>query len=503
MAAPQNTGGPRALADLRVQVRAKRQLQIRRARRSAAAFIEYALRNEQDETRLENADFHLEWQELFEENRYVVLLASVEHGKTQQVVGKVLHMLGRNPNLRGALVSSTSGQAEKVLRQIRTHIESNPRVREVFPYLRPSTREEDPWHATQITCERTTISKDPTLQALGMAGPLVGSRLDFLILDDVEDFENTRTEAQRKKSIEWFDTTAMTRIVAQGIVWAIGTPWHPEDLLHELEKRKGFVSRRYSAVLNPDEPPHKWVPRWPQQWPLSRLLHRRGVTPEGVFSRKYLVRVRVDSTSRFRQLWIDRMSILGKGRTFQAEQPRQHARGPRLPCFTGVDLGAGKKQSNARTCIFTIALLRDSRRLIVDIESGHWQSPEIIDRLEGAYRRFDAEILVEDNGAQTFLIDMCKGRVPVHGWTTTARNKFDEQWGVESLAVEIRNGWWLLPSGRDGTAVPDEGKAWTNELLYYDPELHSGDRLMASWLARECARKYAGGMFGFRDTQRR
>jgi hypothetical protein len=105
--------------------------------------------------------------------------------------------------------------------------------------------------------------------------------------------------------------------------------------------------------------------------------------------------------------------------------------------------------------------------------------------------RFDSEILVEDNGAQQFLLDMCQGRVPVRGYTTTASRKFSEKFGVESLAVEMRNGLWILPSGGAGLSVPDEGKAWMNEALYYDPEAHTGDRLMASWLAREALRKYA------------
>jgi len=473
-------------------VRVKRQQQVRAARRSAAAFIEYALRNEQDDTVLQNASFHEEWHEHLEENRWAVLICPVEFGKTQQIaVGKVIHLLGTHPEWRGAIISSTAAQAEKVLRQVRSEIERNPRVREVFPHLKRSSRQEDPWHTSAITVERKTRSKDPSLQAMGLYGPLVGSRLDYCILDDVLDFENTRTEEQRKKTLEWVDTTVITRLVDGALLYAIGTPWHPDDLLHELAKRPTFGVRRYSAVLNPDDPPKRWVPLWPEQWPVPRLIERRRTIQESVFVRKHLCRVRLDSSSRFRQVWLDRMVLAGKGRTFLPQAPRAYARGPVLPCFTGVDLGAGTEDVNALTVLFTIALMPDSRRLVVEIESGRWQAPEIIDRLESAYRRFQSEILVEDNGAQKFLIDMCDGRVPVRGYTTTASKKFSEKFGVESLAVEIRNGRWLLPSGSDGTQVHEEGKAWIQEALYYDPETHTGDRLMASWLAREALRKYS------------
>ena len=503
MAAAQQIGNETDHARLtrkRAQARAKKALLVKRARRSAAAFIEYALRNEGDGSRIQNADFHLEWQETLEEYPRVVLMAPVEHAKTQQVaVGKVLHLLGVNPNLRLALISNTAQQAEKILKQIRAEIERNPRVREVFPDLKPSSRDEDPWHQTQITVERSTISKDPSVQACGWGGPIVGSRLDGAVLDDVLDFENTRTEIQRKKVVEWFDTTLVTRIVEGGFIWLIGTPWHPDDLLHDLGKRPGYVTRRYSAVHNPDDPPKRWRPLWPAQWSVARLVDRMENTPIGVFARKYLVRVRLDSTSRFKQLWLDRMCALGKGRAFTPEAPRQHHRGPPLLCFTGVDLGVGKKVQNASTSIFTLALTREGRRLITDIESGQWQAPEIIDRLASVYRRYDSVIFVENNGAQQFLLDMCEGKVPVFAFTTGS-NKWDEKFGVESLAVEMRNGLWIMPSGTDGQQVPEEGRVFMNQCLYFDPEQHTGDRLMAGWLARECARKYATGHFGFQDT---
>lgn len=485
-------------------MQARHQKQILAARRSASAFIEYALRNEQNGSVIRNAAFQEEWQELLEENRFAVLLASVEHGKSTQIgVGKMLWLIGSHPNRRYAFISNTAEQAKKILRAIRTEIETNPRVREVFPNLKPSAREEDPWHSTQITVERTITSRDPTLQAMGVFGPLVGSRLDGAVLDDILDFENTRTEDQRKKVIEWIDTTVMTRIVEGGFLWAIGTPWHPEDALHWLEKRPDFVSKRFGAVLNPDEPPDRWIPRWPEQWPLKRILERRRNSVEATFVRKYLCRVRLDSMSRFREVWLDRMKRLGKGRTLLAEAPRAYARGPRLPCFTGVDLGVGKKESNAKTCIFTIALGKRGERLIVDIESGRWQAPEIIDRIASAQMRFDSEMLVENNGAQQFLIDMCHGRVSVNAFTTTAAKKFDEEWGVESLAVEMRNGWWVLPSGRDGETVHEEAHEWLEGLRHYDPETHTSDHVMASWLARECLRRYAAPRTRNLDSQAR
>lgn len=487
--------GPRTRRDRNERAiaaaRAKRAEIVERARVSAPEFIEYALRNEADGSLLTNADFHREWHEHFDRNPMGVLIAPVEHAKTQQIsVGRVLWRLGQDTSRTIAIIQGTDAMAEKTLGQIRAQIERNPRVREVFPRLKRSANRGDPWTQSQITVDRDTLAKDPSIQARGVFGDVVGSRLTDIVLDDVLTFENTRTEAQRKKLIEWVDTTVLTRLLPGGVFWVIGTPWHPEDLLHELSKRPGFPTKRFSAVHNPDDPPVRWRTLWPEQWDLARLEDRRINMPESTFIRKYLCRVRLDSSSRFRKVWLDRMCQMGVGRTFMAEQPRVHRHGPPLACFTGVDLAVGDKNENAQTCLFTIALMPDGRKLVVDIEAGRWQAPEILDRLYSAYRRYDSEIHVESNAAQKFLIQIARGQIPVTAHHTGA-NKWDAEFGVESLAVEIRNGEWIMPSGLAGESVPAEGKAFISECLHFDPQEHTGDRLMAAWIAREALRKFA------------
>lgn len=480
--------------------RARKAEQIELARTNAGAFIEFALRNEATGQILRNAPFHWEWHQHFDENPFAVLVSPVEHGKSQQVaVGRVLWRLGQDTSRTIALIQGTSKMAEKTLSQIRAHIERNARLREVFPGLRPSTNRGAPWTQSQITVERSIVARDPSIQARGVFGDVVGSRLSDIVLDDVLTFENTRTEEQRKKLIEWFDTTVFTRLLPNGVIWAIGTPWHPEDLLHELEKRPAFKGLRYSAVYNPDDPPARWRPLWPEQWDLARLEERRQNMPESTFVRKYLCRVRLDETSRFRRVWLTRMCQLGIGRTFTAEAPKAFHGGPKLPCFTGVDLGVGAKDENAQTVIFTLALLPDGRRLVADIEAGRWQAPEILDRLFSAYRRFDSEVHVESNAAQAFLVQIAQGTIPVTAHHTGG-NKWSTEFGVESLAVEMRNGLWVMPSGASGEAVPEEGKAFISECLHFNPSEHTGDRLMAAWIAREALRKFASPRTRALDT---
>lgn len=463
--------------------------------------MEFAIRHERTGKPLTNAPFHREWHQLLRENHQVVLMASVEHAKTQQIaVGATLHALGTDSSLRIAVVSNSGGQGSKILGSIRRHIEENERLREVFPNLRPSDREGDPWHSGALTVVRESYgAKDPSVQAVGVQGKVLGSRLDLIIVDDVLDFENTRSPEMTKKVIDWFDSTILSRLTDGGRVWCIGTPWHPADLLHVLSTRHGWAHRKYPAVLNPADPMEQWVPRWPEQFSRDRLVDiAKGMTPIN-FSRSYLCEARSDVASRFQESWIRGCLDNGKGRAFVQRAPLAPSGRP-IPCFTGVDLAIGKDQESHLTSLFTIGLDAQQRRVVLDIQSGRYQAPEILTRLKHIHDRFNSIILVEDNGAQSFLLQWAGGMgIPVRPFTT-GKNKYDEHFGVETIAVEMRSGLWVIPSGPTGHEIPAEVQEWIREMLFYTPEGHTGDRLMASWFAREASRTFAAGLTRRMDT---
>jgi len=484
--------------ELEALVAVVREIQVAEARHNAAAFVEYALSNEKTGEALANAPFHNEWHEFLDVTPRAVLFAPVEHAKTTHVaVGRTLHALGRDPNVRLAVISNTSRQAEKILSAVKLNIEENPRVREVFPLLRPSSRFADPWHGTAITIERSTIAKDPSLQALGIGGPLVGSRLDGAILDDVLDFENTRTTEQMAKLVEWSETTLLTRLTEGAFLHVIGTPWNQSDLLHHMEARPGFRSRRYSAVENPHDAWELWRPIWPEQFSRERLkaIHD-DMTPQ-TFVRKYFCLVTTNEMARFRVEWLDAAVDAGKVYPKFPLAPLRYGSGGLLPCFTGVDLAVGKTARSDLTVILTIAVDSAGRRIICDLQSGRWQAPDILARIKATYDRFGSVITVEDNGAQSFLLQWAMDwQIPVTPFTT-GRNKYDERYGVESIAVEMRAGEWVFPSGG---GLDPELTALRQECLGYDPTAHTGDRLMALWFAREAARTQSVGVGRNMDT---
>ncbi len=444
--------------DLLERAAARHELVVREARRSFAAFVSHVFG-------WTLAPFHLRWLDEIEHHDRVVVLAPMEHGKTSILLAYVLWRLGHDPNLRIALLHATHSQAVRPMAAIREHVQTNARLREVFPGLKPATGARAKWADDEIVVERSVTSKDPSVLAIGVFGPLLGARVDLVVADDLTTFENSLTMAARQKLIAWWRSTLVGRVVAAGKIVAVGTPWAENDLLAVLA-----ASGEYRVVRDPALNDLR-EPLWPEVWPVERLEQRRREVGEIEFSRTMLLRVLSDAASRFKAEWFD-FSI--RAAADAGVTLCQSYDGP-CPTFTGVDLGVGTTTRHDESALVTIAALPDDRRQLLNIEAGRWQAPELVARIKDVQQRFKSRVRVESNAAQAYIGQFLAAQgVTVEAHTTT-KAKF---LGIEALAVEIEQGRWLLP---DAPAT----RVLVREMLAYSPADHPGDRLVGLWLARE------------------
>lgn len=447
------------------------------ARHDADTFMEYVLRDESTGQAIQQSEVQTQWHKLADEHDRLVIWSHIESGKSSQLtIGRTLHVLGNHPNARVCIVSNTHEQAGKMTRQIAKYIENSEALHTVFPKLLPDRK--SPWTGHQLFVQRPNTAKDPSVQALGIHGNITGARIDYLILDDVLDYENTRTQALRDDLWNWFFSTLSGRLTDKARVIVVGTAYHPEDFLHRLAGSAGWKAFRFPA-LNDDG-----TPKWPNRWPPSRLQKKREELGPLEFARQMMCVARDDNESRFRKEWIDRCLARGRGKYLcRALQVLP----PGVRTYTGVDLAVQRHSAADSTCLFTIAVHPNGDREVLNIESGKWTGPEIVGRLVDNHRRFFSIIRVENNAAQEYILGFARNAglssIQAH---TTGRNKANPEFGVESIATEMSNGKWIIPSGQ-GELLP-EVASWITEMLYYDPAGHTGDRLMASWFAREAAR---------------
>jgi len=481
---------------------ARREMLRRKAQTCAGSLAEYILKDRQG-LPIHNAPHHWDWHRHFDEHPLSVLISPVEHGKTQQIaVARTLSVLGQNPNAVGLMIGNTAHAARDTLRAVRQMIEESAELREVYPHLRRSSRVGDAWSTDSLTVERDHRNqRDATLKAWGAHAKIQGARADFIIVDDVLNHETTASESQRKKLLEWFESIVNTRLVEGGVIWVIGTPWHPEDLLHTLAARPAWHEKRYSAVENPNDPPEFWRPIWPQTWPLPRLLERQQNTTPSNFQRKYLCRVTHDGTARFKSSHLRACGNLGRGVPPLAYAPKDVFRAP-MPTFVGMDLGPGSSRrdgSGAVTAYVVLALQPDGRRRVLEVDGGPWTSPEIIERLELINERFTPQaIMVESNATQVYITQMAEAKaLPVRAFFT-GKNKWHPELGVEALSLGFQSMRYIVPTHREGWS--DEVVPWADEQIArlmdgcanFDPSTHTSDYLMALWFAERAVVDYAG-----------
>ena len=466
---------------------AKRSKQIRLelARRDPNAFMPLVLRDEETNQPVHQAPYHTDWQDLITSNPRLVLWSHVESGKTQQIsIGRVLWELGADPTLRIVIVAATGTQAVKITKSIGQYIRNSAELKMIFPELRPAKASASGtkmagWTQESITVERKTQAKDPSVQATCLHGNILGARIDLLIIDDLLTYETTRTEYMRQDTLHWIESTLLGRLTRRGRVIFIGNAWHNEDAMHVLGRRGYWAAHKFPALDAENNQSN-----WDERWPMDRLSEKQEELGPLEFARQMQCEARAEGEARFRRQDIDKCLARGVGEMLMA---RVDTMPNRARTFTGVDLGVKRKAGSHLSVMFTVMVHENNDRQGINIESGRWTAQELLDRLADTQRRYDSLLVVENNAAQDFIVQFAIDRNLVVQPHTTGSNKAHPLYGVESLAAEMARGQWIIPCDEDGN-VHTEVQSWLDEMLYYDPSGHTGDRLMASWFAREGAR---------------
>jgi hypothetical protein len=261
----------------------------------------------------------------------------------------------------------------------------------------------------------------------------------------------------------------------------VGTAYHPKDLLHELAAQP-----RFQAVRFPIVDVHGQI-AWPEFWPKERIEGLREELGPAEFARQLLCQARDDDESRFKMAWIEQAMRRGEGLQMVHHLDGELSEGWGI--YTGVDIGVKKTRRSDLTAFFTFLEDPKGHRTVLWIESGKFTLPEIVERIEDHHRRYRSLIAVENNAQQDFVLQYLEkrgSRIPVQPHTTTKAKK-DPLLGVEGLAVELHANRWTIPCIHN--RADPEVNSWIEEMLFYTPQNHTGDRLMASYFAREIARK--------------
>lgn len=155
------------------------------------------------------------------------------HQKSAMIAFWTVWYIINNPGTTILYASETAGLAEAQLSFMKAIMESDV-VRRYWPELIvPDEGRRAMWRTNAIEVDhwarKENLVRDPTILAKGIGAGITGFHFDVLVLDDVVVYENSATHEERSKCRTWY--SLVTSILNPGgIVKAVGTRYHPEDL---------------------------------------------------------------------------------------------------------------------------------------------------------------------------------------------------------------------------------------------------------------------------------
>ncbi len=499
------------------------------ARVSIEEFYRLVIKHEITKVPLEPAPHQKVMFSFIEHHPKTVHRIPIGCGKTFGMAAAALWLTGNDVTQRGVIVSKTQQLAGKVLGMVSDYI-TEPMLNQAlilaFPWLRKSPRAVDPWTTSKLTVDRPPGIRDPTLMAAGLETAIGGSRLSWIACDDTIDITNSSTPDARNKARENLEGHILSRLDPKyARAMFTNTPWDRNDLTYFLEEEAGWPTLQMDIygnirVTNADaswlhmaeqkylkaskrdpevyrlrehgDDPDEVIPLWPERLDVDDIQEIRNSTTPHEFARMYLCEPFDAEAARCQRDWVEKCKKRGIGTSLV------HSYNGANPVFTGLDLGIGQGGKHDRTVFFTFELEPDGSRRILNIESGRWLGPTIVDKIGDMHKRYGAIVIVENNAAQDYIRQFADPALNpeakykdliVKAHTTSHKNKISEEFGVESIFLEMRNGAWIIPCDINGKCDP-EVQMWIDNMLMYMPHKHTGDHLIACWIARERARRH-------------
>lgn len=167
---------------------------------------------------------------LLGKSKYKRIMIPRNHLKSSSIMSWIVWSLLHNPNMSVLYESSIYRQAKKYVSEIKNIITCDK-----FKF-RFGDWVGTPWTDSDITVSKRKISQPaPTISASGLDKTQTGQHYDLIILDDLVDENNSKTEEGRQKAIDRYNN-AISLLRPSGTIVIVGTPWDRDDLYGWIDK---------------------------------------------------------------------------------------------------------------------------------------------------------------------------------------------------------------------------------------------------------------------------
>lgn len=399
------------------------------------------------------AEFHKEIFELTEDENISVLAIAAFRGASKSTICSLSFplwsIMGKPQKKFVIMFTKTMTQAKQVMRNLREQLEGNSLLRSD---LGPFEEDSGEWGLYSVVLPKygariTIASTEQSVRGL-RHGPY---RPDLIVLDDVEDYESTRTEEMREKLRNWFESEVLplgdpkkTRFVM------IGNKLHDNSLLMHVKSKIesneiSGIYREYPLV-NEDG-----SMAWPEKFDEQAVDKLKTSGELSTFMREYMLKIVSDDFTTIRPEWIRRYTEPLFVRSDTYPQPNA--------ITIAVDPAVSPKQTADYSAIVVIYAYRygykkdkeERLRLVVGPSpvNERLSMKELVDRIKEIYTynsmHVRPKIYIEENGFQRWLIEKLNDDGYPAYPIKSDKNKYSR---LASVSYLIEDGTVLFPDMR-------------------------------------------------------
>lgn len=329
-----------------------------------------------------SAPFHYELAEAYLNTAltFLNIIAPRGHAKSSLVacVFVLHHLLFAKGKKFIVLVSKTEGHAKRLLETVKNALEYSGMLRLFFGYHGEHA-------ARKWTDSEIVLDTGDCIMVRGTGQQVVGlkhgdQRPTFIVLDDPEDMNNTKTKEAMEFNLRWLLQALLPCRDAQvGRVLVIGTPQHERCMIEMLKEADSWTSLIYKA-LNGDGPlirenAANLIPLWPEQWDVEKLLTEKAmyesINRVSSFYREFQCEIIGDEDQLFREsmiqywdgdiFWNDNLEAFLKI-TFLGGVSLEEPKILPVNVFTGIDPASSVEQTADYSVIMNIAIDKEDFR---------------------------------------------------------------------------------------------------------------------------------------------
>lgn len=256
-------------------------------------------------------------------------------------------LIGHFPTKSGFLIQVGDDISRDNSSAVAHHIENNPGFEAVFPHIVPD--KDRGWGANGYFVKRDDISrpewtmelagnKDPTFVGMGYKSrAIIGKRPYWLILDDINDENNTSSEREAIKVETILTGTIFPAANMADFIVVIGTPWNENDALHYCLATKEFDHIKIPVVTEEGY-------TWPEKFGAEEVEKQRNLAGEIEFARMFLLDLEKTKGLVLKKEWLN---------FWPNEQINQD-----WPVFIGIDFTSTEDPTKRNVDYFALAVGR-------------------------------------------------------------------------------------------------------------------------------------------------